>query len=70
VLGRDPREPAIVVERAGVDGERVIAGRLGEIADEARRAGVASPAVLLTGPTVAHASVPLSVRRVLARTEI
>ena len=68
-LGRDPREPAIVVERAGVDGERVIAGRLGEIADEARRAGVASPAVLLTGPTVAHASVPLSVRRVLARTE-
>jgi uroporphyrin-III C-methyltransferase len=69
-LGRDAREPAIVVERAGGEGERVIAGRLGEIADEARAAGVASPAVLLTGPTVAHASVPLSVRRVLARSGI
>ena len=65
-LGRDPREPAIVIERAGVEGERVIAGRLGEIADEARAARVASPAVLLTGPTIAGASVPLSVRRVLA----
>jgi uroporphyrin-III C-methyltransferase len=65
-LGRDPREPAIVIERAGVEGERVIAGRLGEVAEEARAAGVASPAVLLTGPTVAGASVPLSVRRVLA----
>jgi uroporphyrin-III C-methyltransferase len=65
-LGRDVREPAIVIERAGVDGERVIAGRLGEIAEEARAAHVASPAVLLTGPTVAGASVPVSVRRVLA----
>jgi len=65
-LGRDPREPAIVIERAGVEGERVIAGRLGAIADEARAARLASPAVLLTGPTVAAASVPLSVRRVLA----
>src|SRR6059036_1395181 len=35
-LGRDPREPAILVEQAGVDGERVIAARLGEIAAEAR----------------------------------
>src|SRR5262249_23366212 len=65
-LGRDPREPSIVIERAGVDGERVIAGRLGEIADDARAAGVASQAVLLTGPTIAAASVPLSVRRVFA----
>ena len=65
-LGRDPREPAIVIERAGVDGERVIAGRLGRIAEEARAAAVASPAVLLTGPTVASASVPSSVRHVLA----
>src|SRR5438093_8904993 len=65
-LGRDPREPAIVIERAGVDGERVIAGRLGRIAEKARAAAVASPAVLLTGPTVASASVPSSVRHVLA----
>jgi len=67
-LGRDPREPAILVEQAGVDGERVIAGRLGDIAEEARAAGLAAPAVLITGPRVALASVPLSVRRVLAGT--
>lgn len=64
-LGRDAREPAIVIERAGVEGERVIAGRLGEIAEEARAAHVEPPAVLLTGPTVAGASIPLGVRRVL-----
>lgn len=64
-LGRDPREPAMLVERAGTGGERVIAARLGEIADEARAAGLASPAVLVTGPTVGAASVPLSVRRAL-----
>jgi uroporphyrin-III C-methyltransferase len=65
-LGRDPREPAILVERAGAEGERVLAGRLGEIADAAQRAGLAAPAVLLTGPTVGAASVPLSVRCVSA----
>ena len=65
-LGRDPREPAILIERAGVEGERVIAGRLGEIVEKARASKVAAPAVLLTGPTVAGASVPLSVRRLLA----
>ena len=64
-LGRDPREAAILVEHAGVAGERVIAGRLGDIAAEARAAGVESPAVLITGPTVAAASVPLTLRRVL-----
>ena len=28
-LGRDPREPAILVERVGGADERIIAGRLG-----------------------------------------
>ncbi|MBI2494418.1 MAG: uroporphyrinogen-III C-methyltransferase [Candidatus Rokubacteria bacterium] len=65
-LGRDPREPALVIERAGTAGERVIAGRLGGIAAEARAAGLGSPAVLVTGPTVAAASTPLSLQRVLA----
>ena len=65
-LGRDPREPAILIERAGTTGERVIAGHLGDIADEARAAGCAPPAVFLTGPTVAAASVPLGVRGMLA----
>ena len=63
-LGRDPREPAILVEQAGVAGERVIAARLGEIAAEARAADVKAPAVLITGPTVSTASVPLTVRRI------
>jgi uroporphyrin-III C-methyltransferase len=66
VLGRDPREPAILVERVGGPDERIIAGRLGEIAAAARAAGAASPAVLITGPTVATASAPLSVRRIAA----
>ena len=69
-LGRDPREPAIVVEHAGAAGERVVAARLGEIAVEARAADVKSPAVLITGPTVSAASAPLTVRRVSAHASV
>ena len=58
-LGRDAREPAVVVERIGGPGERVVAGRLGDIAERARRAGVESPAVLLVGPTLATAAAPV-----------
>lgn len=65
-LGRDPREPAMVVEAAGLPDERVIATRLSEIADRARAVGLRSPALFITGPTVASASVPHTVRRVLA----
>jgi uroporphyrin-III C-methyltransferase len=60
-LGRDAREPAVVVERVGCPGERVVAGRLGDIANCARRAGVQAPAVLLVGPTVATAAAPMAV---------
>jgi len=67
-LGRDPREPAIVVERAGAPDERIIAARLGEIGAAVRAAGAQSPAVLITGPTVAAASAPLTTRRVAADT--
>ena len=63
MLGRDPREPAILVERVGTPGERVIASRLADIAEEGRAAGVAAPAVLITGPTVVAASVALTLRR-------
>lgn len=66
MLGRDPREPAILVERVGTPGERVIASRLGDIAAEGRAAGVAAPAILVTGPTVATASVPLTLRRAVS----
>jgi uroporphyrin-III C-methyltransferase len=65
-LGRDPREPALVVEAAGLPDERVIAARLGAIAERAREAGLQSPALFISGPTVAAASVPVAVRRVLA----
>lgn len=65
-LGRDPREPALVIEAAGRPDERVIAARLGDIAERAREADLRSPAVFISGPTVAAASVPLAVRRVLA----
>jgi uroporphyrin-III C-methyltransferase len=65
VLGRDAREPSLIVEGAGTTEERVIAARLGEIAQRAREAGLRSPALFITGPTVAAASVPLAVRRVL-----
>ena len=36
-LGRDAREPALIVERVGFADERVLAGRLGDIAEQARQ---------------------------------
>lgn len=54
--GRDSGEPAIIVERAGAASERVVGGRLRDIAALAARAGVESPAVLITGPTASAAS--------------
>ena len=52
-LGRDPREPALIVERAGMADERVVAGCVGEIAAAAHAAGLQSPAVLITGAAAA-----------------
>ena len=63
-MGRDVRDPALVIERAATPGERVVAGRLGDIAIAARQAGVEPPAVLITGPTVAAATVPIAARRI------
>ena len=67
--GRDPDEPALVVERAGMVGERLVTGRLGDMADAARAAEVTSPALLITGPTAAPAllSAPEAVPGLLAR---
>src|SRR2546427_6387794 len=62
-LGRDPRGAAILVAHAGVAGERVIAGRLGEIAAEPGAAGAAPPPVLITGPPGAPAPRPPRLRR-------
>jgi uroporphyrin-III C-methyltransferase len=68
-LGRDEREPALIVERAGMTGERVVPGRLGNIAALAREALIESPALLMIGPTLAAASLPLGVRRAITLTE-
>ena len=65
-MGRDDRERALVVERAGTLDERVVAGRLGDIAARCREACVGAPALLLVGPTVDAASVPLAVRHLTA----
>ena len=61
-MGRDDRERALVVERAGTLDERVVAGRLDDIAARCREAGVGAPALLLVGPTLDAASVPRAVR--------
>ncbi len=67
-LGRDPDEPALVVERAGMPGERLLTGRLADIVEVARAAEVTSPALLITGPTVSPPlrSTPEGMPRLLA----
>jgi uroporphyrin-III C-methyltransferase len=67
--GRDAAEPALVVERAGMDGERLVAARLADIADAARAAEVTAPALFITGPTASPAvlSRPAAARARLAR---
>ncbi len=53
-LGRDPDEAALVVQDASTGRQRLVAGRLGEIARQAREQGIGSPAVLISGPTVSQ----------------
>jgi siroheme synthase len=65
-MGRDARERALVIERAGTLDERVVAGRLGDIAGRCREVGVGAPAVLLVGPTLDAASLPVAVRHLTA----
>ena len=60
----------MLIERIGTPHERVMSGRLGDIAEAARAAGVRSPAVLVTGPTVASASVEIGVRQILASARV
>jgi uroporphyrin-III C-methyltransferase len=62
-LGRDTREPALIVERCGFADERVVAARLGDVAERARQVRIESPAVLLIGPTVGTASAPVALAR-------
>jgi uroporphyrinogen III methyltransferase / synthase len=51
--GRDAAEPAAVVERGTLPGQRTVTGTLAEIAARAAAAGVRPPAVTLVGPATA-----------------
>jgi uroporphyrinogen III methyltransferase/synthase len=48
--GREPSEPAAVVERGTRPGQRVVTGTLGEIAARAAQARLGPPAVVVVGP--------------------
>jgi uroporphyrin-III C-methyltransferase/precorrin-2 dehydrogenase/sirohydrochlorin ferrochelatase len=54
--GRPPNEPAALIEWATTPLQRVVAGRLASIADEALAADIQPPAVLVVGPTAALAN--------------
>jgi uroporphyrinogen III methyltransferase / synthase len=51
--GRAPEEPAAVIERGTLPGQRVVAGTLGEIADRATAAEIRPPALTVIGRVVA-----------------
>ncbi len=52
--GRDPDEPAAVVERGTMPGQRTVAASLGALPDAAADAGIAAPAVTVIGPVAAR----------------
>jgi uroporphyrinogen III methyltransferase / synthase len=51
--GRDPDEPAAVIERGTMPGQRTVASTLGAVAGEAKRAGVKPPSITVVGPVAA-----------------
>jgi siroheme synthase len=53
--GRDPREPAAVIEWATTPRQRTIRRPLEDIAAEARAQRIEAPSVLVVGPTAALA---------------
>jgi uroporphyrinogen III methyltransferase/synthase len=48
--GRSPGEPAAVVERGTLPGQRSVAGTLADIAERVAAAGLRAPAITLVGP--------------------
>jgi uroporphyrinogen III methyltransferase/synthase len=52
--GRDPGEPAAVIERGTTDRQRTAAATLGTIADEVEREGIGAPAIVVIGEVVAR----------------
>jgi uroporphyrinogen III methyltransferase / synthase len=52
--GRDPSEPAAVVERGTLPGQRTVSGTLEGIAGAVEEAGIQAPAVAVVGPVAAR----------------
>jgi uroporphyrinogen III methyltransferase/synthase len=52
--GRDPSEPAAVVERGTLPGQRTVTSTLEDIASAAEDAGIRPPSVTVVGPVVAR----------------
>jgi uroporphyrinogen III methyltransferase / synthase len=52
--GRDPAEPAAVVERGTLPGQRQVVATLGTLAEMASEAGLRPPAILIFGPVAAR----------------
>jgi uroporphyrinogen III methyltransferase/synthase len=52
--GRDPGEPAAVVERGTMADQRTVVATLDTLAEAAERQGVGAPAVIVVGPVVAR----------------
>jgi uroporphyrinogen III methyltransferase / synthase len=48
--GRDPKEPAAVIERGTLPGQRTITAPLAAIADRASEAGIQPPSITVVGP--------------------
>jgi uroporphyrinogen III methyltransferase/synthase len=70
--GRSPGEPAAVIERGTMAGQRVVTGTLEDIAERVAEAGVGAPAVTIVGPVAAlredlawHERRPLAGQRVV-----
>jgi uroporphyrin-III C-methyltransferase/precorrin-2 dehydrogenase/sirohydrochlorin ferrochelatase len=57
--GRDGATPAAVIERATLDGERVVRAPLRDLAERVRRAGVGAPAVVVVGHVVDVLATPV-----------
>jgi uroporphyrinogen III methyltransferase/synthase len=52
--GRDPNQPAAVIERGTLPGQRTVAAPLGDLAAVAEREGIGAPAVIVVGPVAAR----------------
>ena len=53
-MGRDPDEPAAVIERGTLGGQRTVTATLGDIAVAAEEADIGPPAIVLVGPVAAR----------------